>query len=80
MKFVESNVPEGIRVYVRRFVSNDEYVTKCDLIEEGSNAIVCSAEARCHPNDNPSRKIGRAIAVGRAVKQFFGECREFDTT
>lgn len=75
MKFVESNVPEGIKVFVRRFTDNGEYVTKCELIEEQSNAIVCAAESRCHPNDNPNRRIGRAIAVGRAIKTYFGGAR-----
>ncbi len=77
MKFIESSVPEGVRVHVRRFTTDDEYITKCDLIDE-DNHILCSGESRCHPNDNPSRQIGRRIAVGRAVKTYFGGERNGD--
>lgn len=73
MKYIESNVPDGLRVHVRRFTQGGKYVTKCDLIatdEPDKGMVVCSGESSCHPKDNPNRKIGRAIAVGRALRTY----------
>jgi len=42
------------------------YVTFARVYKD--DACVVILNARCHPNDNPSRKLGRKIALNRAVK------------
>lgn len=37
---------------------------------EGWRVVICDGEAYCSENDNYNRKIGREIAVGRALKVF----------
>lgn len=36
---------------------------------DGADRVVCGAAARCSALDNYNRKIGVAIALGRAIKQ-----------
>lgn len=43
------------------------YVTHAHIMRADGGKLAF-IEARCHPNDNPSRKLGRKIALNRAVK------------
>lgn len=46
------------------------YLYRKEDLEAGGIAIaVSSGVAHCHPNDNYNKRIGRAIALGRALKQ-----------
>lgn len=45
------------------------YVTIAKLFERNSNELVAVGKAYCSRKDNPSRMLGREIAVGRACKK-----------
>ena len=79
-KFTESMVPRSLQVkviHLHEGNSSEEkrggarYVTHAHLVERKTGEIVARAEARCSPNDCPVRSLGRRIAVGRALKNFF---------
>lgn len=42
--------------------------TVVQIIDE-SGAVVVEAEARCRSNENYNRRLGRTIALGRALKK-----------
>ncbi len=73
-KYVESNIPEGIRAEVRyikgALSGQSPWVTHCYLIENATGKIMGSGEAVCSTKDQPVRKIGRAMAIGRALKEY----------
>lgn len=81
MRFVESNVPEHIQVrvrYVTRYrggpFQSDQlpkWQTSCTLIDRESRHVVAYHQAHCSEEDQPVRKIGRAVAVGRALKSYW---------
>lgn len=57
----------GAKVRVIHSISMEgQRITKIELTtQEGSNSC---GMARCHLGDNYNRKIGNAIALGRAIK------------
>lgn len=78
-KYVESNVPKSLRVQVHHRPESEgffRYKTVCLLRDSVTNEVRASAMALCSLKDSPSRKIGRAIAVGRALKQYY-EAQQF---
>lgn len=84
MKFVESNVPSHLRVCVvhlhegnlsrnqlkRIGQTNTKYVTICRLKDEQGN-VVAEGKGVCSAKDNPTRATGRAVAVGRALANYY---------
>ncbi len=68
-KYKETNIPKGIRLQVR-YHRGPLWFTFCRLYDEGSGALLSHGQARCSKQDNPNKKIGRAIAVGRALKRY----------
>ena len=71
MKYKEANIPEGLRLHVRHFSSvhsSSKWITEARLMRDGVE--VAYGVSSCNPKDNPSRKIGRAIAVGRALRYY----------
>lgn len=81
MKYVESNLPEGLRLrvnYITRCRARSKreetllpkWLTVAVISDEKTNRQLAVASASCGPHDNPNRKIGRAIAVGRALKKY----------
>jgi hypothetical protein len=83
-KFIEANVPEHLRVHVlylhegrcsrnqlkRIGGTKTNYVTIARLKDEAGN-IVGEGKAACSQKDNPSRQVGRAVAIGRALQEYF---------
>jgi len=84
IKFVESNVPEHLRVCVTYLyegrVSKSQlkkigqtktsYVTLARLKDPDGN-VVSEGQSACSSKDCPSRRIGRAVAVGRALAEYY---------
>jgi hypothetical protein len=77
-KFTEANIPANLRLHVHHVREPDfrtqhmHYagVTVARLYERGSDRLVSEGVAYCNLwKDHPSKKIGRAIAVGRALKE-----------
>lgn len=83
-KFVESNIPSYLRAHVvylhegrlsrnqlkKIGQTNTKYVTICKLRDSEGN-VVSEGKAVCSAQDNPSRKVGRAVAVGRALAAYY---------
>ena len=84
IKFVESNVPEHLRVCVTYLfegrVSKTQlkkigqtrttYVTLARL-KDPDGTVVAEGQSACSSKDCPSRKVGRAVAVGRALAEYY---------
>jgi len=80
MRFVESNIPTGVLVQVRytsRFRNPEnsmhlpKWFTQCQLVDAESGEVLSFAHSNCDESDQPVKKIGRAIAVGRAFKRYW---------
>lgn len=71
-KFTEKHVPKGVTPKFSHLRNEDRTIfeTICVLIDNSSGAILARGRSRVSPRDNPSKKIGRAISVGRAMKKF----------
>ena len=69
MKYIEANVPSQLVVRVR-YYTDGEYRTVARLVDRTSNLEMARGESKCCPKDNPRRAIGRAVAVGRALKAY----------
>lgn len=87
-RYTEKNCPENvvIRVWHNRCEERGEgeprWITRCSLfyLEDKTFAHpICSGFSYCHHKDQPNRKIGRAIAVGRALKELSKLRAEGDT-
>ena len=48
-----------------------KWQTSCTLIDRDTRQVVAYHQAHCSDDDQPVRKIGRAIAVGRAFKSYW---------
>lgn len=77
MKYIEANVPDHLYTSVQYITrlrthmqSDPLWLTVCQIRERESDKLVAVATARCSQKDQPNRKIGRAIAIGRALKTY----------
>ena len=87
MKYTEQTVPEGVRVHVVHLHEGNcsrnklksigqtttKYVTIAKLIDERNGQVIGMGKAVCSKVDSPTRKVGRAIAVGRACASYWNE-------
>lgn len=83
-KYLESNLPDNIRAHVvylhegnksknqlKKIARADSrYVTLAKLIDTDTDQVVGTGMAACSRHDNPSRRVGRAIAIGRAFVDY----------
>jgi hypothetical protein len=84
LKYIESNIPSHLHLHVLYLhegrCSNNQlkriggtktrYVTIARLKDEQGN-VVGEGKAACSTKDNPNRRTGRAVAVGRALQEYF---------
>ncbi len=84
MKLTEANVPDHLRIHVvylfKGRVSNNQlkrigkttakYVTIAKLFTKEGDRLVAEGIAACSKTDNPSRKVGRHVAIGRALATY----------
>lgn len=76
-RYAESKLPEGFSVHVdyitrHRKPFNDsvpKWLTLAKLLDPNGK-VVARGMPKCGPKDNPNRKVGRAVAVGRAHKAY----------
>jgi len=70
--FTEKSIPEGITAWYHHIRDKNRVIfeTTCDLIDSVSGETLVTGHARVSPRDNPSKKIGRAISLGRALKLY----------
>ena len=77
MHYTESMIPKSMRVHVRYLTERRDplcmhrWITIAKLLDNETDAVLAEGVSMCSQLDNPSRKIGRAIAVGRALKAYF---------
>ena len=64
--WAEEEVSGGLRSERRKL---PRYITVAKLYDE-TETMVAEGTATCSPRDNPSRKLGRIIAVNRCIKAF----------
>jgi hypothetical protein len=77
-KFTETNIPTHLKAIVR-YDRGGHFVTHCKLIHKESMGIVAIGMAVCSLKEQPCKKIGRAIAIGRALHLYYeGERRITD--
>lgn len=69
-KYTEANIPEGIKAEVV-YLKGLRWVTSCHLVDT-KGIVLASGTAICSLKDQPVRKIGRAMAIGRALKKLIG--------
>jgi hypothetical protein len=83
-KYIEANIPEHLHLHVvylheGRLSKNKlkaigqtktKYVTLARL-KDSDGHIVAQGKAACSSKDNPSRRVGRAVAIGRALQEYY---------
>lgn len=70
MKNVEHNLPEQYHLRVKHLHNNNGHLTATHATIYDGDKVVGFGQAVVGKNEkSPSRRIGRAIAVGRAMKQ-----------
>ena len=66
-------IPEGVTVRYFHIRFGSRIVeTVCDLVYGVTSIVLATGHAHVSPKDNPSKKIGRAISLGRALKVYYG--------
>lgn len=74
-RFTEPNIPTHLKTIIR-YDRGARFVTYCKLVHKESMGIVATGEAVCSLKEQPCKKIGRAIAIGRALHFYYnGERR-----
>ncbi len=71
-KFIEARMPKELRLRVRYYKHTKQWLTRAQLIDRRNDEVIVTTFANCSHKDQPVRKIGRAIAVGRALKKYYG--------
>lgn len=78
--FTEKEVPKNMRVIVKHLhegnSTKDErkghkYVTIARLFDKETGEFISESFAYCSKRDVPSRKVGRMVAIGRALKEYY---------
>lgn len=78
IKLIESNIPQEINVRVthlhpgnssRKKRRGSQYMTIAKLVGPTGD-VVAEGIAQCSRGDAPRRSIGRAVAIGRAYKDY----------
>lgn len=85
MRYSEAVIPEWIRTQIihlhpgntsgnqlkKHGKTNAKYVTICKLFDRNTlpDRPIATGVAACSSKDNPSRALGRQIAIGRALKE-----------
>ena len=78
-KLVESNLPPEVRVHVvhlhkgnssRSQRRGKEFVSIARLYGK-NNELLGQGKAMCSVHDNPTRRVGRQVAVGRAMSNMY---------
>ena len=78
MKYTEETLPTHLQLRVNHFHSGNSsnkkrhgkpYITVARIIDKETQIIVAKGKAMCSKTEAPSRKLGRTIAVNRALEQ-----------
>ncbi|NOX49192.1 MAG: hypothetical protein GXP16_01480 [Gammaproteobacteria bacterium] len=67
--FTEKHIPDGMTARFKHWRNDTRIVsTTCELIEDSTKTVIAKGSSVVNPKDNASKKIGRAISLGRALK------------
>lgn len=73
-KFTEASIPSHLKALIR-YQRGNRVVTYCKLVRRGlardHESIVATAHAICGAKEQFNKKIGRAIAIGRALSLYY---------
>lgn len=72
-RFTEAQLPESVGIRYKHFRGSNGRLlfTDCYLYDKETEVRIATGTARVSENEtSPSKKIGRDIARGRAIKQF----------
>jgi len=78
--FIESAVPEHLRLKVSHLHDGNstehdrrghKYATIAKLFHKEDGFQVAEGVAYCSNRDVPTRKVGRMVAIGRALKEYY---------
>lgn len=78
--YTERSIPEGLKLVVthlhdgnssKRDRRGRKYATIAKLFDRENGTMMACGIAYCSDRDTPSRKTGRKVAVGRALKNFW---------
>lgn len=81
IKFTENNIPSSLALRVTYLTPEKvpglprgvKRITVARLFDKTSGKIVAEHASYCHERDNDNRKIGRAVAVGKAFKIWYNK-------
>ncbi len=61
---------EQYRVKIHHYIApkNCAWYTHVDVYDRNTNTLIVTGYSQCNKKDQPSRKMGREIALGRARK------------
>ena len=74
----EHNLPDSVRIVLTHFHKGNssrsarkghKYMTLCKLYERKTHLLIGHGESHCSNKDLPKRSIGRAVAIGRAMRE-----------
>lgn len=73
-KFTEASIPSHLKALVR-YQRGNRVVTYCKLVHKITRGddeyIVATGHAICSAKEQFNKKIGRAIAIGRALSLYY---------
>lgn len=78
--FTEDAVPQHLKLVVCHLHDGNsdkhdrrgcKYATIAKLFNKEDGDLIAQGEAYCSERDVPSRKVGRMVAVGRALKEYY---------
>ena len=74
----ENNLPKHVKVVLKHFHKGNSsrsarkghpYMTLCQLYDRSTHLLIGHGESHCSNKDLPNRRIGRHVAIGRAMKE-----------
>ena len=78
--FTEGSIPAHLKLVVSHLHDGNSdkhdrrgcrYATVAKLFRKDDGELIAIGEAYCSEKDTPSRKVGRMVAVGRALKEYY---------
>lgn len=78
--FTEDNIPEKFKLRVHHLHCGNsthsdrlghEYVTIAQLFDRETGELITEGKSFCSKRDVPNKKVGRMVAVGRALKEYY---------
>jgi hypothetical protein len=78
--FTEDSIPGNLKVHIKHLHKGNssrtkrhgkDYSTVAILYDKTSGKVVAEAQSYCSDKDLPNRAVGRMVAIGKALKNYF---------